>query len=62
MRPPGWKVVRATGGVVFLECQNTRFVLLPHEDEVKRLACLLTRKDREIDRLKRRIYEMEMRS
>ena len=66
IKPPGWKVVKSAGGIVFVECKQTRFAVHPFGGEGKgeatRLACLLTRKDRQIARLLRCIEEMEMRS
>lgn len=61
-KPPPWVVLRAPG-ITLIECKQTRFTFAAiYDDDAKRLADLLTRKDREIARLKHRINEMEERS
>lgn len=58
-----WEVIKATGGVVFVERKGIRFAF--HNDgegETKRLAALLNRKDREIDRLEAQLVDLQERS
>ena len=55
MKPRAWNVTKATNGVTFVECKSVRFTFMFDDDEAKALAALLTRKDREIARLKTRI-------
>lgn len=60
-KPVPWVVARR-GVLVFVERKGQQFATHPHIGVAESLAKLLNSKDREIDRLKRRIYEMEMRS
>jgi hypothetical protein len=61
-KPPPWKVLKAPG-ITLIECKLTRFTFAAiYDEDAKALAALLTRKDREIARLKHRINEMTERS
>ncbi len=55
MTPRPWKVLKSQS-FTFIECKQTRFAV--EEQDAKALAALLTRKDREIARLKHQIHEM----
>ena len=58
LKPKGWKVVKATGGITFVECKNTRFAFANNDGDAQLVANLLTRKDREIARLKHQVREL----
>jgi hypothetical protein len=62
LKPRGWKVVKATGGITFVECKQTRFAFANNDDGAKAVASLLTRKDRQIARLQHQIRELLERS
>lgn len=57
LKPKAWKVVKASNGVTFVECKGVRFSFMFDDGEANALAALLSRKDREIAKLKHQLRE-----